>query len=180
VSDVYGTHNLTVRAEVYDFNSRKVWEKEAKATIDGEGCTDLFTIPFSTSSLHLLLPHFIKLRLIENGREIASTFYWRSASEYKGAKTVTGPCVVGFEKLDELPKTTLKLERTEKGAHVTNTGDKIAFMVSVQCYGKDGKRSVPVHYSDNFFALLPGESRSVSIDGCDSSADVRVSSWNMK
>ena len=182
VSDVYGAHDLVVRAEVYDFNSHKVWEREAKAKTEGEGCWDVFTIPFSTSvsSLHLSLPHFIKLRLIENGKEIASTFYWRSASEYKGAATVTGPCVAGFEKLSDLPKTTLELTRTERGARVTNAGGRIAFMVNVQCFGKDGKRIVPVHYSDNFFSLLPGESREVEIDGAGEEARVAASAWNVQ
>ena len=36
-------------------------------------------------------PHFIKLRLLENEKEIASTFYWRSSAAYKGAKTMTEP-----------------------------------------------------------------------------------------
>ena len=182
VSDVYGAHDLVVRAEVYDFNSHKVWEREAKAKTEGEGCWDVFTIPFSTSvsSLHLSLPHFIKLRLIENGKEIASTFYWRSASEYKGAATVTGPCVADFEKLSDLPKTTLELTRTERGARVTNAGGRIAFMVNVQCFGKDGKRIVPVHYSDNFFSLLPGESREVEIDGAGEEARVAASAWNVQ
>ena len=182
VSDVYGAHDLVVRAEVYDFNSHKVWEREAKAKTEGEGCWDVFTIPFSTSvsSLHLSLPHFIKLRLIENGKEIASTFYWRSASEYKGAATVTGPCVAGFEKLSDLPKTTLELTRTERGARVTNAGGRIAFMINVQCFGKDGRRIVPVHYSDNFFSLLPGESREVEIDGAGEEARVAASAWNVQ
>ena len=182
VSDVYGAHDLVIRAEVYDFNSHKVWEREAKAKTEGEGCWDVFTIPFSTSvsSLHLSLPHFIKLRLIENGKEIASTFYWRSASEYKGAATVTGPCVAGFEKLSDLPKTTLELTRTERGARVTNAGGRIAFMVNVQCFGKDGKRIVPVHYSDNFFSLLPGESREVEINGAGEEARVAASAWNVQ
>ena len=179
ISDVYGSHDLTVRAEVYDFESRKVWENEVKVKVAGEGCREAFIIPFSTSSLHLSKPHFIKLRLLENGNEIASTFYWRSASRYEGPKTVTGPCVVGFEKLNELPKTTLKLERTEQGAKVTNTGDKIAFMVNVQCFGKDGKRIVPVHYSDNYFALLPGEFRAVAVADLPDGVEFRVSAWNV-
>ena len=178
VSDVFGERELTVRAEVYDFESRKVWEKETKARVEGEGCRDAFTIPFSTSGLNLTAPHFIKLRLFGKGVEIASTFYWRSASRYEGPKTVTGPCVAGFEKLNELPKTTLRLVRTAKGVKVTNTGERIAFMVNVQCFGKDGKRIVPVHYSDNFFSLLPGETREVSVEGCPDGAEIRAEAWN--
>ena len=184
-SDVYGTHDLTVKAEVYDFDSQKVWEKEVKARIEGEGCAEVFTIPFAdirqsnnpNNQTIEQFPHFIKLRLSEQGKEIASTFYWRSASRYEGPETVTGPCVVGFEKLDELPRTMLAVERTADGVRVTNAGEKIAFMVNVQCVGPDGKRLVPVHYSENFFALLPGESQTVQIEGAPRAA-VSVSAWN--
>ena len=179
VSDVYGTHDLEVRAEVYDFDSRKVWENQMEVKVEGEGCVEAFTVPFagSTASLHFSGPHFIKLRLYENGQEIASTFYWRSSSRYEGPETVTGPCVVGFERLDELPRTTLEVKRTVDGVSVSNVGAKVAFMVNVQCFGSDGKRLVPVYYSDNFFSLLPGESRTVKIEGAPRAA-VSVSAWN--
>ena len=180
VSDVYAAHDLMVLAEVYDFESRKVWEKTAKVKTEGEGCWNLFQIPFSDATLStcLSLPHFVKLRLIEGGREIASTFYWRSSSKYEGPKTVTGPCVAGFEKLDELPKTTLVLERTAQGAKVTNTGGKIAFMVNVQCFGRDAKRVVPVQYKDNFVSLLPGETRLVEFECMPNTESVSAGAWN--
>jgi len=181
ISDVYGTHDLTVKAEVYDFFSRKVWEREAKVKVEGEGCTEVFQVPFLTltSDFDLTRPHFIKLRLLENGQEIASTFYWRSNSKYEGPETVTGPCVAGFEPLMNLPKTTLSMTRQGNDVRVTNTGDKIAFMVNVQCYGADGKRLAPVHYSDNFFSLLPGESRTVEVEGVPSGADYKLQVWNL-
>ena len=53
-------------------------------------------------------------------------------------------------------------------------------MINVQCFGKDGRRIVPVHYSDNFFSLLPGESREVEIDGAGEEARVAASAWNVQ
>lgn len=180
ISDVYGKHDLTVKAEVYDFYSQKVWEKEGKEKIENEGCWDVFKIPFFDSNLdsRLTRPHFIKLRLVEGCNEISSTFYWRSTSRYEGPDTVTGPCVAEFEALSELPKTTLSLERTINGVKVDNVGDNIAFLVSVQCYISGEKRLVPVHFTDNFFSLLPGESRTVVMDNADAARFVRVSAWN--
>ena len=177
ISDVYGSHDLVVRAEVYDFNSRKVWEKEAKAKVEGEECRSLFTIPFETSGLNLNEPHFIKLRLIENGKEIASTFYWRSASKYEGAETVTGPCVAGFEKLNELPKTKVSLACDGKFMTLSNDGEKIAFFAEVQFY-KDGRRCVPVFFSDNFVTLLPGEKAEIRVEDVPKGAEARLSGWN--
>ena len=140
----------------------------------------MFKIPFAelAKGQDLSRPHFIKLRLSENGTEIASTFYWRSGSEYKGPGTVTGPCVACFEALDDLPKTTLKAVDVADGVRVTNTGGRIAFMVEVQCFDDTGRRIVPVNYSDNFFSLLPGETRLVRFERPQNLKLVRTTCWN--
>ena len=182
ISDVYGAHDLTVRAEVYDFDSRMVWEKEAKVKVEGEGCVEVFKIPFDatgTSRLRdLTKPHFIKLRLMEAGREIASTLYWRSASKYEGQKTVTGPCVAGFEALSDLPKTKVSLVREGNRLMLSNDGDKIAFFAEIQFY-KDGKRCVPVFFSDNFVTLLPGERAEIRAEDVPEGAEARLRGWNL-
>ena len=125
-------------------------------------------------------PHFIVLRLLENGREIDGTFYWRSNSEWKGQNTVTGPCVGGFEELSSLPPTTLAVERTGDSVAVRNTGDKVAFMVEVKALDAQGRRIVPTHYSDNFFSLLPGEKRTVVADHPPRNSTWSVTAWNLK
>lgn len=184
VSDVYGTHDLTVRAEVYDFESRKVWGNQMKVRVEGEGCTEAFAIPFSTAAVLCLdRPHFVKLRLFEQGQEIASSFYWRSSSRYAGPESETGPCFAGFQELSHLPRTTLRTSLSpsvggRRTCVVTNCGDKLAFLVNVQAYGKDGRRLVPVHYLDNFFSLLPGESRTVEIDFETGFDKCKAVAWN--
>lgn len=183
VSDVYGTRKLAVRAEVYDFESRKVWEKTAEADVPGETCVDLFAIPFDRLPMLGSRPHFIKLRLLDGEREIASTFYWRSNSRYEGPKTVTGPCVVGFEALENLPRTTLSARKvSDEGGRLTvevsNTGDKLAFMTEVRLEGADGKYLKPVFFSDNFFALLPGERKTIVADHPAAPFRWTVKAWN--
>ena len=178
VSDIPAAKHLTVQAEVYDFDSRKVWEKEVNVKVEGEECVDAFTIPFSTSGLNLAKPHFIKLRLFENKKEIASTFYWRSSAAYKGAKTMTGPCVSEFQALDELPRTKISVSCAGGRVTVRNEGDRIAFMVRVDCLGRDGRRIVPVHFSDNYLSLLPGESQSISVESDLTVDRIRAQGWN--
>ena len=183
VSDVVCDKRLSVRAEVYDFNSRKVWEREAEVEVKAESCVDAFAIPFGTDGLNTRtlgnLPHFVKLRLFESGREIASTFYWRSNSAYDETRCdeAVGPCAGGFEELFNLPKTTIALKRTPTGVDVTNTGDRLAFMVRIKAV-KDGKLVVPVHYSDNYLNLLPGETVSVAIEGLPAGAALVARAWN--
>ena len=185
-SDVYETKTLTLVAEVYDFDSRKVWERSAEATVEGETCVDVFAIPFDRDAALAKAvgdaPHFIKLRLRENGREIASTFYWRSNSKYEGPDTVTGPCVVGFERLAELPKTTLATRTLsdEDGRlvlEVVNTGDRIAFMVEIRLEDGLGRFLNPSFLSDNFFSLLPGERRRIAVDHPRRPFSVKVEWW---
>ena len=187
VSDIVADKRLSVRAEVYDFESRKVWEREAEVKVKAETVVDTFEIPFgsikqsnnSNNQTFGELPHFIKLRLFESGREIASTFYWRSNSVYGEEKReeAVGPCAGGFEELANLPRTTLKVERTATGVKVTNTGDKLAFFVRIRAM-KDGKLVVPVHYSDNYLNLLPGESSDVEVEDLPQNAEFDVSAWN--
>ena len=184
VSDIYAARRLSVRAEVYDFESRKVWEKTAETDVPGETNIDLFTIPFGTE-LKFDKPHFIKLRLLEDGSEIASTFYWRSNSAYTDPEKATGPCVGGFEELDNLPKTTLSARQISDTdgklvIEVANVGDRIAFMTEVRLEGSDGKYLKPVFFSDNFFALLPGERKTISADHPVGLCKWIVKAWNSK
>ena len=63
------------------------------------------------------------------------------------------------------PETKLKVKRLESAAgrtrlSVRNAGERIAFFVKVAPVGAD---SVGVRYSDNWFSLLPGESRDVTV-----------------
>ena len=88
-----------------------------------------------------------------------------------------GPCAGGFKELVNLPRTTLKAERTAKGVRVANTGDKLAFFVRIKAM-KDGRLVVPVHYSDNYLNLLPGEMADIALEDLPPGAELDVSAWN--
>jgi len=47
---------------------------------------------------------------------------------------------------------------------VENAGASLAFMTQLQLLNKDGKPVRPSFYTDNFFSLLPGETRTVTIE----------------
>ena len=117
--------------------------------------------------------------------EISSTFYWRSCSAFTDPEKATGPCVGGFEELDNLPKTTLAARQLsgEGGkltVEVANTGDNLAFMVELRLEGEDGKYLRPVFFSDNFFALLPGEKKILTADHPGKPFAWSVKAWNTK
>ena len=177
-SDVIADHRVELTADVYDFESRKVWSKTATADVPAERCVDVFAVPFE--ALGLEKPHFLRLTLREAGREIASTFYWRSSDRYvkETPEALTGPCTAGFAALDDLPRTELKLAYDGQTAVVENTGAKIAFLTRLELKGPDGKALKPSRCSDNFFALLPGERRTVAMTHPAGSHTLTVSAWN--
>ena len=183
VNDLTEARSVEVSAAVYDFESRKVWEKSAPVTVPAERCVEAFKVEFPP----LDKPHFIRLSVREAGREIASTFYWRSPEKYnpKTPDALTGPCTAGFAALSELPKTTLsvKTAKTEEEGNtmrvtVKNTGDRIAFLTRLALTGEDGRPIRPSFYSDNWFSLLPGEAKTVTVQHPARPCRLSVSAWN--
>jgi mannosylglycoprotein endo-beta-mannosidase len=117
--------------------------------------------------------HFIKLRLFDNtGKEVGSNFYWRSTSVYEGMKSMTGPATAGFQSIKDLApaKVSVKYKnRISEGRHyidieLRNTNRAIAFFTQLQWLDSAGKPVRPSYYTDNFFSMMPGESRSITIE----------------
>ena len=68
---------------------------------------------------------------------------------------------------------------------MTNTSDTPTLMIRLCLKGDDGEQILPVVYSDNYFALMPGESRDVTVefadeDCRDSQPHIEVSAFNGK
>ena len=179
MNDTVADRTLDVVAEVFDFNSRRIAVKKASVKASAETCADVFALEFPADITPI---HFIRLALLENGREIDSTVYWRSTSKYTGPKKMDGPTTAGFEAMDSLAKTTLEahVARGEKGATISvrNAGDSIAFMVKILARDAKGRNLKPTFYSDNWFCLMPGESRDVAVEPPAGAAAWTVEAWN--
>jgi hypothetical protein len=154
-----------------------LWQVSAKAS--AETCTDLFALELPAELTPI---HFIRLALLENGREIDSTVYWRSTSKYTGPKKMDGPTTAGFETMDSLPKTKLsaKAAPAKGGTLVTvrNDGKGIAFMVKLLARDAKGRNLKPTFYSDNWFSLMPGETKQVLVEPPTGAASWTAEAWN--
>lgn len=184
-------NNYKVSAEVYDLNTKKVWSKSQSINIPEDGVVnDIFTIDFPANITQV---HFIKLRLYnEKGKEVANTFYWRSNDKYEGSKTLTGPTSSGFEDLSKLKQVQLKTRHQvyeENGRHfikaeIKNTSSTLAFFTQLQLLDENKKPVRPSFYTDNFFSLLPGESKTIlietAIEDMPSKPTFVVKGWNVK
>lgn len=192
VNDYYrGFTNFKVTADVYDLNSRKVFSKEARVDLPEDGvCNDVFKIEFPSDISDV---HFIKLRLLDNnGKEVGSNFYWRSTSRYEGKNTLTGPTTAGFQGLSNLKEMQLRVSwktREENNSYfvdidIANRSQTIAFFNQLQFLDGDDKPVRPSFYTDNFFSLLPGEKKSITIETNKAKLPEKkqlvVKGWNTK
>ena len=191
VNDYYQAFKgYTLKAEVYNIKSRKVWEKSAKIDIPEDGVVnDVFTIDFPENISQV---HFIKLKLTdEKGKQVGSNFYWRSNDEYQGKTTVTGPASSGFESLAELPQINLRAKYTTRERNgmyfidieVKNPSNTIAFFTQLQLLDGNNKPVRPSYYTDNFFSLMPGEVRNITIETSKDKLTrnhLIIKGWNIK
>ncbi|MDR3625205.1 MAG: hypothetical protein P4L45_00125, partial [Ignavibacteriaceae bacterium] len=163
--------NYNVSTAVYDFDMKPVLKLNSKINIPADGVVnDAIKIDFPSGISQV---HFIKLELKDSqGKVVADAFYWRSKDIYKGAWTMTGPAVSGFQEINKLPKINLTLNaaaETVKGkfiihAVVSNNTGSLSFFTQLKLKDENGKPVKPAFYTDNFFCLQPGENKTVDIE----------------
>nr|WP_239063671.1 discoidin domain-containing protein [Bacteroides sp. 51] len=107
--------------------------------------------------------HFIKLRLKDHtGKTISENMYWRGTNR------------IDFTALNALPKANLKVTsqllkkdgKAEIQAVITQpkSAKSVAFAVHVQAIRTtDGERILPAIINENYFTLMSGESKKISI-----------------
>lgn len=180
-----------VTAEVYDIKSKKVWAKSRTVDLPEDGvANDVFVIDFPANISQV---HFIKLYLYDDkGKLVSDNFYWRSNDKYEGSKTLTGPTSSGFESLADLKEVALKVKSGVSKKEdwqvmelsIQNPSSSIAFFVQLQYIDQNGKPVRPSFYSDNFFSLLPGESKKVVVETALKNLPEKgrfiVKGWNVK
>jgi hypothetical protein len=180
----------TITADIYDLQSKLVSSSSKKIDIPVDGLVkDTLKLEFPST---LSPVHFISLVLKDaNGKKVADAFYWRSSAAYKGAWTMTGPAVSGFSELASLAPATVNTTFTTRSAQhknyidvtVTNPGTTIAFFIQLKLLTAAGKSVKPAYYTDNFFSLLPGESKKITIEYdntvvTEKNIQLALDSWN--
>jgi mannosylglycoprotein endo-beta-mannosidase len=172
VNDYYRSFkDYKVTAEVFDLNSKCILRQDAKVDLPEDGVVnDVLKLQFPDSILDIV---FIKLRLFdEKGVQVGDAFYWRSNDKYEGKKTMTGPTTSGFRSISQLKPAELKVKydnHVDGKNHIVelelkNSSKMLAFFTQIQWLDEAGKPIRPSYYTDNFFTLLPGESKKVGIE----------------
>ena len=154
-----GNHKkLTAVAQLINLDGSVAWQKETIVNSHEDSTKKCFKLDFNDK---LTAVHFVKLILRENGRVVSDNFYLRGVEEGNYQALQTLPKV--------LLKTRIQTERTDKdhwNATVTinNTSTVPALNIRLNVVGeKDDIQILPMFYSDNYFSLLPGEKKQITL-----------------
>ncbi len=146
---------VTVKAELHDLTGATLGTPQ-RQTLDvaASDMTQAFTVPFPGTLPAL---HLMRLTMTDGkGTVLSENTYWRYRAD------------TDMQALNEVPltklSTTLTADRDRYTATVRNAGTTPAAMIRLSLRDQTGStRVLPTTYGDNYFWLLPGESRTVTI-----------------
>ncbi|HEV2328011.1 MAG TPA: glycoside hydrolase family 2 [Verrucomicrobiae bacterium] len=171
--------DLTAEARAYDLDGKEMWRKSTALDLPLGSVKSCFAIqrPADPSAVF-----FIKLKLRRGKKVLDENFYWSSSKN--------GSCT----NLDKLPRVILPVTATRAGdsqtsrlmVHVSNPTPHVALMIRLKVVrANSGERVLPAFYEDNYFSLLPGEDRTLSVrfataDLAGEQPKLAVEGWNVR
>jgi exo-1,4-beta-D-glucosaminidase len=198
---------LTVTAKLYDFDLHEKFSRQVPLSVGPDGVQRALTLPALPSSSAAEV-YFLKLVLQNSAGEVlSSNFYWlpshaaapawRDTIFFGDGETSIYTPVSSYDDLTELnrlPKVRLAasaVSQSEKeGAAVRvqlqNRSAHLAFQVHLGICKKGEKKEVlPVLWDDNYFELMPGESRTLtarfpSLESRGDGLELIVDGWNIE
>ena len=190
---------MKVSAGIYNIDAKEKASRNRTLDLPEDNSTKAFGLPTPEG---LSTTYFLKLRLQDGaGKLVSDNFYWLSTKpdvlDWAGrTDTVYTPQkdfgdLTGLNGLLKAKVTITKTTGVSGTEHwmavsVVNHLDGVAFMIHPRLRrGKGGEDVVPVFWSDNYFSLLPGEKKSVTVRFDSSSLagsapELVVDGWNLE
>jgi len=166
---------------IYNIDGSVVYQRDYDVSAAASAATGLGVVDWPAG---LSAVHFVKLELHDaEGKLVSENFYWRALPGHQDDLTALGE--LGTVTLDT------KVARREVAGKsfidvtLHNSETQVALMTHLQlCRKSDGKRVLPVYYSDNYVSLVPNESRTITIEVATADlkgevALVLVDGWNV-
>jgi exo-1,4-beta-D-glucosaminidase len=161
-----------VSAKIYNIDGTEKASRDAVVDLPADSSIKAFDLPKVDG---LSKTYFLRLQLHAPGGELISdNFYWLSTKAdtldwAKKQDTVYTPQAEfgDLTGLTSLPPVRLRTQSVVGNgfakATVMNPSDGVAFMVHLRVTrGEGGEDITPIFWDDNYFSLLPGESRTVA------------------
>jgi hypothetical protein len=145
-----GHQSGTVTATVYDINGNLLWSSSLPYDLKEDHYLDAMTVEVPHN---LEIVYFLRLTLTDdNGKQASLNDY------------VLSSLGDNRKQLHDLRRAQLTSTVSGHDVTVTNTGNVPAVMLRLNLKGSDGEQILPVIYSDNYFNLMPGESRTIKVE----------------
>ncbi|MDR2233275.1 MAG: beta-glycosidase [Tannerella sp.] len=174
VNTALGKHDVTVKAQLYLLSGNVVWEKDTAVMMLPNRVERLFEVP---APVGIDGVYFLKLTLMDGGKTLTDNVYWLTNKEKD------------YSSLNRLPKSTpdisitLNQQQTNYIGTVSLTAkDQISFFNRIKVFDKQtGERILPVHYSDNYITLMPGDRKTVTLEFTSpipkERIDIKITEW---
>ena len=164
---------LTARAVVLDMNGKSVGEQTCTFDLPEDATFDCFPLVVPEDAGEV---YYVKLTLCDAAGAVLSENFYVEGVQEGNFQALNG---LGRARVDVKEKGGL-----QKTVTLTNSSAVPALMIRLRVTdSKTGDLVLPVMYSDNYFALMPGESRtvSVSVKDCDLTGEpvIGVSGFNL-
>ncbi len=156
----HNLHSLHLVAQVYDLNGRLAGTQTAQVNAASFTAAGVMQVNWKPDMSQVT---FVRLRLRgKSGAVLSRNFYWHNSTakseDYRSMETmphvlvkVHGSCkIIGETELIQL--------------RVSNTSNAVALLTHLQLRSSvTNARVLPAYYTSNYFSLVPGESRQVTI-----------------
>ncbi len=171
---------LVVVADVYSIDNKMVLHREEKR----DAPADVLTGGFRLEIAPLLISDdllFVNLQLRDaSGKVLSRNFYWLGAqnSSYRRLNRLGASSIAATAKsVRSGDNVQIKVELRNTG-NVASIEDKLTLLSAA-----DGLRILPAYYSDNYFSLLPGETREIEIEypakATSGAPQLTLRGWNL-
>ena len=189
---------LKINTKIYDSGLHEIFSRDATVDLAPDSIARVLTIPADTLSTSSPI-HYVRLNLTgRGGQEMSHNFYWlasrRNVFDWRKATYRFTPVqsyedLTALAALETVPLSASAQEQpTPGGPRVTvkvqNRSKTLAFQVhlGIRRKGEDSE-VLPVTWTDNYFELLPGESREATaefLSVLQGSPELVVSGWNVE
>ena len=146
---------LTATVEILNMDGKQVDLKTVPLDSVEDSTTNCIDMKYPAG---LSPVHFLRLALKQGNETLSSNFYMRGLqqNDFRAIRQLPKP------KLSATTSVQQRGDRWELSTNVHNIGPSPALMVRVKAVRqKTGDRILPAIYSDNYIALMPGESRTI-------------------
>ena len=152
--------NYSVSATTYNYSSgTKVWSSTATVNTAADASSNVFTITAGTST-----PYFLDLKLKDASGNLVSKNFYIFPSD--GVTNISSILTMTKTTVPATANATWTKSGTENtvSLKIVNTGTVCAISCRLQLTGAtSGNRILPVHFNDNYFSLIPGDTQSVVV-----------------